>query len=259
MSDINFNIVERIAIIRFDSIETMNGLTSQNIRKFNETINYLNMRNDVDIIIISGRNDYFCTGASGELLLQLKESTFQERLTILKKAQDIVLSIIGSKTICLGYINGLVSGSGIDIMLSCDIIFATPNAKMSIAYNKIGVIPDLGGLSLMSEFIGMKKSLLLFYETKTLNQDNLIELFSAKPLNAPIESDEEWIKILKRYLRSNLFSFSKLKSLLWKLKRDSFICHLEETRYIQAELMGSSYFSDKLDTLLGVKKLSKFI
>lgn len=55
-------------------------------------------------------------------------------------------------------INGACAGAGMNIALACDFRVATDNAKFLQAFVNIGLVPDAGGIYLLTQLIGAAKA-----------------------------------------------------------------------------------------------------
>jgi 2-(1,2-epoxy-1,2-dihydrophenyl)acetyl-CoA isomerase len=56
-------------------------------------------------------------------------------------------------------VNGVVAGAGISVALACDIRLASAEASFSMAFVRIGLIPDAGSTWLLPRTIGMARAL----------------------------------------------------------------------------------------------------
>jgi 2-(1,2-epoxy-1,2-dihydrophenyl)acetyl-CoA isomerase len=59
----------------------------------------------------------------------------------------------------LAAINGVAAGAGMSLALACDLRFAAESARFTVAFVKIGLVPDAGMLYFLPRLIGPSKTL----------------------------------------------------------------------------------------------------
>lgn len=55
-------------------------------------------------------------------------------------------------------VNGAAVGSGMNLALAADFVIAAQDARMSQAFIKVGLVPDTGGLYLLSRLVGLGRA-----------------------------------------------------------------------------------------------------
>ena len=58
----------------------------------------------------------------------------------------------------IAWINGVTAGAGVNLMLACDLIYASHKAKFGESFAKVALIPDCGGLYFLPRAIGIHKA-----------------------------------------------------------------------------------------------------
>lgn len=106
-------------------------------------------RDDVKVIVISGRGKAFAAGAD------IKEMKEDEPID-LEKADPFAVwdEIDRVKKPLLCAVHGLAYGGGFELALACDLIFASPEAKFAFPEIRLGVMPGAGGTQRLTKAIG---------------------------------------------------------------------------------------------------------
>ena len=87
----------------------------------------------------------------------------------------------------IAYINGVTAGAGVNLMLACDLVYASAKARFGESFAKVGLIPDCGGLYFLPKAIGVLKAKELMFT------GDLIDAATAKELGMlnDVYEDEE--------------------------------------------------------------------
>ncbi|MDQ1002227.1 2-(1,2-epoxy-1,2-dihydrophenyl)acetyl-CoA isomerase [Neobacillus niacini] len=150
-----------IASIMLNEPNSLNAL-SLNLQK--ELLNSLiDLKDDVStkVVVISGKGRAFCAGGNiktmnlGKPLYQVKEQ--------MDKASEIVKLIHNFNKPIIAAVHGYAAGAGFSIALASDFIVAEEDAKFSLAFKNIGLIPDLGAHYFLTNIVGPWKAKELIY------------------------------------------------------------------------------------------------
>jgi 2-(1,2-epoxy-1,2-dihydrophenyl)acetyl-CoA isomerase len=56
-------------------------------------------------------------------------------------------------------VNGIAAGAGVSIALACDLALAASNASFTLAFSKIGLVPDAGGTWFLVKKLGLARAM----------------------------------------------------------------------------------------------------
>ncbi|MGH8598966.1 MAG: enoyl-CoA hydratase-related protein, partial [Gammaproteobacteria bacterium] len=73
-------------------------------------------------------------------------------------------------------VNGAAAGAGINLALACDIRYASPRAKFSESFIKIGLVPDWGGHYLLTQLIGTGRAMELLMTGERIDAEEALRL-----------------------------------------------------------------------------------
>jgi 2-(1,2-epoxy-1,2-dihydrophenyl)acetyl-CoA isomerase len=73
-------------------------------------------------------------------------------------------------------VNGVVAGAGVSLALACDIRIASEEASFSMAFVRIGLIPDSGSTWLLPRAVGMARALELAMLSEKVDAHRALEL-----------------------------------------------------------------------------------
>ena len=132
---------DAVGILTLNRPERLNAWTYQMSVELVYAIDYCNASDEVGAMVITGAGRGFCAGAD------IKD-TFKTRLdgddpaAERREPRDWVDLIRSSKPIIVA-VNGASVGVGATMILPCDVILASENAKFSMGFIKMGLVPEL--------------------------------------------------------------------------------------------------------------------
>lgn len=163
MAEILLKKREHTALITFNNPSFMNALSSDYIRKINETLDQVEEDEEIYTLIFTGSGKAFIAGAD------IKEMYPQDESSIFKWSEQgsgLNLRIEKMKIPVIAAINGYALGGGLELALACDIRIASEHAKMGCPETGLGVICGAGGTQRLPRAVGaaMAKELLFTAE-----------------------------------------------------------------------------------------------
>jgi enoyl-CoA hydratase len=112
------------------------------------------------VVILTGEGDSFCSGAD---LTALAASEDGEEKTIplnitSRIARRHVMGIIDCEKPVIAKVRGPAFGLGANLAIACDMVFASPNAKICDSHVKAGLVAGDGGVLLWPLAIGFHRA-----------------------------------------------------------------------------------------------------
>jgi 2-(1,2-epoxy-1,2-dihydrophenyl)acetyl-CoA isomerase len=165
-----FDVNERIGTITLNRPEAMNALTDEMYRELSELIGRISVDPGLSCIILTGAGRGFCAGA--DLKTRKDDMTPLDRRArhrwILRNVLEPLYKV--EKPV-IAAVNGAAVGAGFNIALACDFILASEQASFVQAFARVGLVPDLGGLYLLSRIVGVNKAKELCFTARKVLAD----------------------------------------------------------------------------------------
>jgi enoyl-CoA hydratase/carnithine racemase len=155
-----FEVDDGVARLTFDRPEKLNALTFDVYADLRELLGELPHRDDVRVLVITGRGRGFCSGGDvheiiGELLKMDARGLLDfTRMTgtVVQRMRECPLPIIAS-------VNGVAAGAGAVIALAADFRVLARSARLEFLFTKVGLAgADMGSAYLLPRLIGLSKA-----------------------------------------------------------------------------------------------------
>jgi 2-(1,2-epoxy-1,2-dihydrophenyl)acetyl-CoA isomerase len=169
MSVVRFEIQNRVATLTLNRPDKLNALVPEMKEGIEEALRK-SAEPNVKALILRGEGRAFCAGGDIAWMLQgLKEGRLDEMTALLELG---VNTAYGLKTLpkpVLAVVHGPAAGAGMSLALSADLRIATPDAKFSMAFVKIGLHPDWGGSVMLGMLVNPSLALELMITGDTVD------------------------------------------------------------------------------------------
>ncbi len=185
MSYIDYKKIERTLFITLSKMHKLNCINTEGFHEFIELlISTHENSGEFDCMIITGAGKKaFCAGGD---ILELSKMNSTEVGELSSLAQRTTTLIKSLPFPVIAAVNGIAFGGGLEIALSCDLIYASENALFGLPEIDLGIIPGFGGCVRLPQYIGLQKTKEMIYTSKKLNaseakKNNLcIEVYPSK-------------------------------------------------------------------------------
>jgi len=128
--------------------------------------------NATRVIVLAGAGGSFCSGGDIAAMPELKPSDALERLN---NIHALIRMMCNAGKPIVAAVEGWAVGAGLSLMTACDITVAASDARFSMPFGKIGLMPDLGVLHTLTMRIGVGRSRWLAMTGRTISAEQAAE------------------------------------------------------------------------------------
>ena len=156
--NIIFSVKDRVATITLNSPGNLNAFNEIMIREVLAALCEAEKDEQVRVIVMNAKGKAFSGGGDiNEMFDAVNQGKQVFDVTVALIAR-VSCAIRKSAKPVIASVNGAVAGAAFNIALACDFCIATEQTKFIQAFIKIGLIPDAGGLFLLSRAVGVNKA-----------------------------------------------------------------------------------------------------
>ncbi|NLC36755.1 MAG: 2-(1,2-epoxy-1,2-dihydrophenyl)acetyl-CoA isomerase [Alcaligenaceae bacterium] len=157
---IEFSYRDGVGHIVLNRPDTLNSFTQIMHEDIRAALSFLESRDDLRGLIITGTGRGFCAGqdlSERKPLPPGQKRDLAEGLD--KNYRPLVLRLraLPAPVVCV--VNGVAAGAGASVALACDIVIAARSAKFIQAFAKIGLVPDAGATYVWPRLVGTQRAM----------------------------------------------------------------------------------------------------
>jgi 2-(1,2-epoxy-1,2-dihydrophenyl)acetyl-CoA isomerase len=181
-----YDLSETVATITFNRPEVLNATNDEFYRELSGLIGRIADDPEVRCVILTGAGRGFCAGAD-------VRGMDPNRPPLAKRRRHrwilsaVLRPLVRLEKPVIAAVNGVAVGAGMNIALAADILIASKEAVFSQIFARMGLVPDLGGLHLLTRVVGLNKAKELCFTARKIGAEEARALGIA---NEVVPADE---------------------------------------------------------------------
>ncbi len=176
--------IHRIAVVTINREAKSNAFNEGCWEELGEVFDELDNREDVRVVLLCAKGKNFSAGMDLSTLMAIpsrwengdeavKRKSIQ---AFIRKIQDCISSIENCSKPVIASVQGACIGGALSIVTACDFCFASEDAYFSIKEAQLGIVPDIGVLQRMPNFVPSGKLAELSYTARNFDANEAMEI-----------------------------------------------------------------------------------
>ena len=157
----------RVVTITLNRPESLNFIDPIMTEEIEHALGDVEKNEDVGAVVITGAGRAFSAG--GDLKFAKEGHTAHELYQRMEYIARFIRTMINLPKPIIASVNGPAVGIGCNIALAADMVLASETATFAEVFVRIGLIPDGGGIFLLSRRIGLTRAKDLIFSGRTIN------------------------------------------------------------------------------------------
>ncbi len=180
--EILYDVTDQIATITLNCPERMNSFSDTLLKEWADAIVQSAQDEKVRVVIITGKGRAFCAGANlkaraeQDNVLQVDATVAERRNTLRYTVHEVARALQLLDKPYIAAVNGAAVGAGMDMASMADIRIGSDQARFSMSYVNVGLIPGDGGAWLLPRLVGLQKALELLWSGELFGSAKALEL-----------------------------------------------------------------------------------
>lgn len=162
-----------IATLTLDRPERLNAMADPMWDALYEHLGRIAADDDVRAVILTGAGRAFCSG--GDITGMAKSDIVSGRKRSQRRHRTVQALYSLEKPV-IAAVRGPIYGIGNALALACDLVVASETAKFSMAFKKVGVVPDGGVVFFLTQTLGIARAKELVYTARVVPADEALTL-----------------------------------------------------------------------------------
>ena len=167
-----------VATVRLNNPAKLNALSDTLTRELVDALAALKDDQEVRAVVLTGEGRAFCSGADLGGMEQEYRGGGRARPTDLLDDgyAKIVRLIVDSPKPVIAAVNGVAAGAGLSLALACDLRLASEAATFSMAFVRIGLVPDSGASYFLPRIVGAATALELSITGERIDAERALSI-----------------------------------------------------------------------------------
>lgn len=120
-------------------------------------------------LVLTGAGGNFCSGADIGRMQRNDGAPEEGRKSNLRNTLDVMYRLINLKKPTIAAVDGVAFGGGFSLAMTADIMLASPRARFSLVFGRIGLIPDMAIAYTLPRAIGARRTKELAYTARSFD------------------------------------------------------------------------------------------
>lgn len=213
---LDYSVDGGVAVVRLDRPEVLNSFNDELGFAALEAVQNAADDESVRCIVITGTGRAFSAGEDLGALQAGYEAGEPPPLgdTLVKRYNPLIRAIRGAPKPVVAAVNGVAAGAGASIAFACDYRIAVDKAKFSLAFVKVGLVPDSGGLWFLTKMIGAARAWELGASGDPLTAERCLELGIVNQVVPEEGFEEAWRSFAARLAAGPTRAYALIKWLV---------------------------------------------
>jgi 2-(1,2-epoxy-1,2-dihydrophenyl)acetyl-CoA isomerase len=156
---IRYALGDGVATITLARPESLNALNATMRAELLAALKAAGRDEAVRAVILTGEGRAFCSGA--DLRGGSGEREFRRVLT--REYNPLIAAIRDLPKPVIAAVNGAAAGAGMALALACDLVYAADDARLILAFGRIGLVPDSGVTRTLVRALGRHRAAALIF------------------------------------------------------------------------------------------------
>ena len=171
--NISLSVEEGIAILKVNRPKVLNALNRATLLEIQRALKELEKDPGVRVLIITGEGEKaFVAGAD---ISEMAPMNPKEALEFSKLGHKTLSLLEDFPCPVIAAVNGYALGGGLELVLACDIILASENARLGLPEVTLGICPGFGGTQRLPRLIGKARAKELIFTGEMIDAKKAYE------------------------------------------------------------------------------------
>ena len=213
-SKVRYEKKNHTAYIYLDSQKNLNAFNGPMIEEVTQALHAASEDEQVRVIVLTALGRVFSAGGD---IVEMEQGLQRDEIVFEKTVPDIARLSYLIKQIpkpVIASVFGSVAGAAFNIALACDLCIAAEGTKFMQAFVNLGLVPDAGGLFLLTRAVGANKAMELVMLGTAVTAEEGKQYGFVHQVCAKEALPEQTAKLAERLEKGPAAAYAQMKSLM---------------------------------------------
>ena len=200
-----------IATLTLDRPDRLNAMSDPMWATLHEHLAGIAVDDTIRAVVLTGAGRAFCSG--GDVTGMAKTDIASGRARSQSRHRAVIALYNLDKPV-IAAVRGAVYGIGNALALACDLVLASDTTKFSMAFKKVGVVPDGGAIFFLAQRLGISRAKDLIYTARAVDAAEALTLGLATRIVPDSQLEADARALAKDLAESATYALAMAKKML---------------------------------------------
>jgi len=159
LATIELDVEDGVARLTLNRPAAANTINVQLAEDLLAAANRLHDRDDVRVVLLSGRGDRFCAGGDLASFAEAGDDLGEHLERVVASLHPAILRLLVLDAPLIAAVQGSAAGAGFSLACAADLVIAAESARFVLAYSAVGLTPDGSGSWFLPRIVGLGRAL----------------------------------------------------------------------------------------------------
>jgi len=233
---IAYDKADGVGTVRLNRSDKLNAMNFEMLEELWALLQVVVLDQEVRAVVMTGEGRYFSAGADLDILSTLEPEGLREQLA--RYWNPVFNEFENMRKPTIAALNGPAVGAGVELVLCCDLRYASENASFQLPQIDFGILPDAGATVRLPMLVGLARAKELILTGDALSAREAAEAGLVNAVFPKETFDQEVRRIAEKVARKPPLALGMGKELVNRafLRRDNRV-GLEEVMDAQCSLI----------------------
>ncbi|MEZ0051640.1 enoyl-CoA hydratase [Mycobacterium sp. MAA66] len=192
--DLTVSLSDGVLSVTLNRPDSLNSLTQDMLEDIAAAVNRAAADPAVKVVRLGGNGRGFSSGAG--LSAEDQDAKSHDAAAVLNAANSAVAALVNLPKPAVAVVHGAAAGVGVSLALACDIVLASEQSYILLAFTKIGLMPDGGASALVAASIGRARAMKMALLAEKLPAREAFDAGLVSSVHAPDALDAEVERVI---------------------------------------------------------------
>jgi 2-(1,2-epoxy-1,2-dihydrophenyl)acetyl-CoA isomerase len=239
-NSITFEIEKGVGLIRLNRPDHGNAIIPEMGREILDVAIRCDENPEIRSVVLTGNGDRFCVGGDLKAFNAQAEGISRYIKEMTRTFHAAISRFNWMDAPVIGAINGTAAGGGFSMALITDIAIAAESAKFTMAYTKVGLVPDGSSSYLLARMVGMRRAKEMALLNPILSAEQALQWGLVNQVVADDQVLPTALEIAHELAKGPTRSFGETKRLILTGATDSLESQMERESRIISTIAASA-------------------
>ncbi|MBI2771320.1 MAG: enoyl-CoA hydratase/isomerase family protein [Burkholderiales bacterium] len=165
-----------VATLTLNRPEALNALSPKMAGELLDALAQAQGNDEVRALVLTGAGGAFCAGGDVRGMDAAGPRTAEQARAGMERYRRLVMALHGLDKPVIAAADGVAFGAGFSLLLLADIVLLSERARLCMAFQRIGLIPDTGALFTLPRIVGLQRAKDLMLSAREVGAQEALSL-----------------------------------------------------------------------------------